>query len=666
MFKNSKRHATDGSKFSRHLARRCKTVTQAWLLVLGCGAIAPQQVTAQPIVPAADGTNTLVTPDKNRFDIHGGTLSGDRANLFHSFSQFGLDSGQIANFLAPAQVQNILGRVNGGNPSLINGLIQVTGSNANLFLMNPAGIIFGANATLNVPAGFTATTATGIGFDNNHWFKAFGTNDYRTLFGTPSQFTFGNTQSGAIVNSGNLTVQEGQHLMLLGGSVVNTGQLVASSGTITLTAVSGSNLVRISQPGHVLSLEIDPTSPTAVSGITALSLPQLLTGSGGSITSGVAVDSAGQVVLTNSGIGIPSEAGTAIASGTLDASNKGGQIGGNVNILGDRVGLFGANIDVSGINGGGGVRLGGDYQGQGTIPNALRTFVSSDSMINADALNNGNGGKVIVWADEATRFYGTVTARGGWQTGNGGFAEVSGKGFLDYAGIADLSAVQGQFGTLLLDPTNITVIAGANNPAELAANDQFADPGLDSTINNGTINAATANVRLQAINDITFNAPINIAQPGVGITAQANNDILVNQSITTNGGIVNLIGDSDNSGAGRVQIIGAISTLGGDILVQGTSNIANISGIDSFGLIDSGGGKITFNGTSTATRPGTVVSEPEGIFIRGNITITSIGGDIIFTGNSRGADGIFIFSDNGNDNPNLDSGGGTITFNGTS
>jgi filamentous hemagglutinin family protein len=440
MLKNSKPHETDGSKFSRRFARRCRTVTGAWLLALGFGAIAPQQVTAQPIVPATDGTNTIVTPDKNRFDIHGGTLSGDGANLFHSFEQFGLNSGQIANFISPAQVQNILGRVSGGNPSIINGLIQVMGGNANLFLMNPAGIIFGANATLNVPAGFTATTATGIGFGNNNWFNAFGTNDYRTLVGTPSQFAFGNTQSGAIVNSGNLAVQEGQHLMLLGGSVVNTGQLVAPSGTITLTAVSGSNLVRISQPGHVLSLEIDPTAPTAVSGITPLSLPQLLTGGGGSITSGVAVDSAGQVVLTSSGIGIPSEAGTAIASGTLDASDRGVkdasplQIGGNVNILGDRVGLLGANIDVSGINGGGTVRIGGDYQGQGTIPNALRTFVSSDSMINADALNQGDGGKVIVWADEATRFYGTVTARGGLQSGNGGFAEVSGKGFLDYAG----------------------------------------------------------------------------------------------------------------------------------------------------------------------------------------------------------------------------------------
>jgi filamentous hemagglutinin family protein len=126
------------------------------------GATPP--VLAQPITPAADGTGSVVTPNGNRFDIQGGTLSSDKTNLFHSFEKFGLDSGQIANFLSNPEIRNILGRVVGGEPSLINGLIQVTGGNSNLFLMNPSGIIFGSNAQLNVPAAFTATTATGIGF----------------------------------------------------------------------------------------------------------------------------------------------------------------------------------------------------------------------------------------------------------------------------------------------------------------------------------------------------------------------------------------------------------------------------------------------------------------------------------------------------------------------
>ncbi|HBB31712.1 MAG TPA: hypothetical protein DC064_07925, partial [Cyanobacteria bacterium UBA9273] len=135
--------------------------------------VASSPTLAQSIVPATDGTGTVVTTNGGSLDISGGTLSGDGANLFHSFDQFGLSSGEIANFLSNPQIQNILGRVVGGDPSIINGLIQVTGGNSNLFLMNPAGIVFGLGASLNVPAAFTATTANGIGFGDN-WFNAFG------------------------------------------------------------------------------------------------------------------------------------------------------------------------------------------------------------------------------------------------------------------------------------------------------------------------------------------------------------------------------------------------------------------------------------------------------------------------------------------------------------
>jgi filamentous hemagglutinin family protein len=120
----------------------------------------PSVVAAQPIV--SDGTtNTLVTPNGNLYNISGGELSGNGENLFHSFSQFGLNPEQTANFLSNPSILNILGRVTGGNASLINGLIQVSGGNSNLFLMNPAGIVFGSNAQLNVPASFTATTCYG-------------------------------------------------------------------------------------------------------------------------------------------------------------------------------------------------------------------------------------------------------------------------------------------------------------------------------------------------------------------------------------------------------------------------------------------------------------------------------------------------------------------------
>jgi filamentous hemagglutinin family protein len=256
---------------------------------------------AQPIVPAADGTGTAVTRTGNRYDINGGSLSGDGANLFHSFSQFGLNEGQIANFLTNSTIQNILTRIS-GNPSLINGLITVTGGNSHLFLMNPAGIVFGPNASLNVPGAFTATTATNVGFGSN-WFNATGTNNFSALVGSPNAFYFG-AQPGSIVNYGNLAVTPGQNLSLLGGTVVSTGQLSAPGGQITVAAVPGENVLRISQPGHLLSLEI----PNAVKvgnfqeSLNAVSLPQLLTGTGQNQALGVVVSPDGSVRLVASGL----------------------------------------------------------------------------------------------------------------------------------------------------------------------------------------------------------------------------------------------------------------------------------------------------------------------------------------------------------------------------
>jgi filamentous hemagglutinin family protein len=260
---------------------------------------------ARPIT--SDGsTGTIVTPDGNRLDISGGRLSRDGANLFHSFGQLGLDSNQIANFLSSPDIRNIFSRVTGGNPSIINGLLQVTGGNSNLFFMNPAGIVFGRNSQLNVPASFTATTATGIGF-GNHWFNATGVNNYAALVGTPSIFTFNTLQPGAIINAGQLSVKPEQNLTLLGGTVVSTGQLEAPRGQIIVAGVPGNNLVRLSQPGHLLSLEISPSPPHALSSLspvpfTPLSLPQLLTDGTVSNATGLVVNGNGKVELTGSGI----------------------------------------------------------------------------------------------------------------------------------------------------------------------------------------------------------------------------------------------------------------------------------------------------------------------------------------------------------------------------
>jgi len=267
----------------------------------GAVMIGQKTVHAQSITPANDGTGTIVTPSGNPINITGGSKSADGANLFHSFEEFGVDNNQMANFVSEPSINNILGKIIGGNPSIINGIIQVTGGNSNLFLMNPAGIVFGANSQLNVPASFTATTATGIGFNGN-WFNAFASNDYTNLVGNPNSFRFETLQPGSIINAGNLAVPAAANLSLIGGTVLSTGTLTTPEGNITIASVPGTSRLQINQAGQILSLQIEP--PTNSQGnpipITPQMLPQLLTGNGVDTNSDVTVTPEGQVQLTNS------------------------------------------------------------------------------------------------------------------------------------------------------------------------------------------------------------------------------------------------------------------------------------------------------------------------------------------------------------------------------
>ena len=283
------------------------------------------------ILPAADGTGTTTQQNNNQIDISGGQTSQGGGNLFHSFSQFNVSPSQIANFISTPNIQNILGRVNGGDASFINGMLQVTGGNSNLFLMNPSGIVFGANASLNLPASFTATTATGINFANGQ-FSAVGNNNYTNLFGNPNSFVFGLTQPGAIVNGGTLEVTSGQNIDLIGGTVISTGTVTAPNGNINIAAVPGSSMVRISQPGNLLSLEV-PISGTT--NFTPVSLPRLLTGSdvpGVTVAGNNVTLNRGSTPINSGDISIDRiNAGTA----TIAASNNLNIIGSNIKTTGN-------------------------------------------------------------------------------------------------------------------------------------------------------------------------------------------------------------------------------------------------------------------------------------------------------------------------------------------
>ena len=554
---------------------------------------------AQSITPAQDDTGTVITmPDGQTYNITGGTLSGDGANLFQSFEQLNLNADEVANFLSNPQIQNILGRVMSTDPSLINGLIRVTGGNSNLFLINPAGIIFGENAQLDVPGAFTATTADRIGFGDN-WFNAIGDNNYTTLVGNPNQFAFTAANPGSIVNVGDLAVTEGNNLSLIGGNVVNTGTLTAPDGNITVAAVPGTNRVRVSQKGMILSLEVtNPGDATAT--IDPASLPELLTGDGSNVTGdSIDVNSDGSAYLTESGTTVPNGSGVAISSGRLDASSP--EIGGSVSVLGDRVGVISADIDASGTTGGGEVYIGGDYQGGGTLPTASRTYVSADSTIKADAYANGDGGQVIVWADTITGFYGNISAQGGETAGDGGFVEVSGKDTLIYEGNVNTSAPNGEYGTLLLDPKNIAVVGGTDDGTDDAdlENALGSDPDADSA----------EVLASEPPTDGTFTiyeSELEGMSGDTNITLQATNNISINDlpddelPFAPGSGSLTFTADADDDGAGS-------------FIMNGSADVIRAEGRN----VDISGAAITVAGIDTS-------SDDEA----GNISLTSSGGDI--------------------------------------
>jgi filamentous hemagglutinin family protein len=390
-----------------------------------CFSVGSQTIAQAQIVPDATlgAERSQVNPNATvqgipSVLIEGGAQRG--ANLFQSFIDFNVADRQRVYFANPAGVQSILTRVTGGNASNILGTLGVDGA-ANLFLLNPNGILFGPNAQLDIRGSFVASTANQWTLGDGQAFSASNpTSAPLITVAIRPGLQYGSAYRGDITNEGNLAVGAGQVLSLEGQTNIQTGSLIAPGGT--------------------------------------------------------------------------------------------------VQVLGDRVSLLGnARIDVSGVNGGGTVLVGGDFQGGGGVPQAPQTQVDANAQINADAIGLGDGGRVIVWAKDRTQFAGNIFARGGNGGGNGGFVEVSGKQVLDFKGRVDVTAPRGSLGTVLLDPTDIEI-----TPANV----------------NDFIGNILGDIILQADNNITLNAPIVLTQPNQDLRATAGNNIFVNQNITTDGGAV--------------------------------------------------------------------------------------------------------------------------------
>jgi filamentous hemagglutinin family protein len=237
------------------------------LAVLNSSGVQAQIV--QTLPGELGATGTIVTPTATQIEITGGQVAG--TNQFHSFSQFNVTTDQIANFQSAAGVQNILASVNGGNPSIINGMLRLSGDATNLYLMNPAGIIFGPNASFNIPGSFVGTTATSIGLRNSGQdvtaapsleFKALGDNIYANLKGTPQSFNFSSGATGSIFNysslinrASNSTNKTG--LILVANTIASVQPEQESSTEVAMATVQPGNKTTIGSEGFVLSPIVD-------------------------------------------------------------------------------------------------------------------------------------------------------------------------------------------------------------------------------------------------------------------------------------------------------------------------------------------------------------------------------------------------------------------------
>ena len=317
---------------------------------------------------------------QTQFNITGGTRPGDGANLFHSFGDFNVPSNNIANFLNDSGLptSNVLGRVNGGDISNIFGTIQTTGfSHANLFLINPAGFLFGPTATVNVGGMVTFTSANYLKLADGVRFNASPTASADSLLSAAPVAAFGflGSNPGAITVKGSqLSMRDDAGLSLVGGNIrVRGGTVTAPSGDITLVSVGRpSNATVGGEVAVATSGQGSGFTPTDFQSLGTIKLSQ---GSSLDVSGPTNNDVAGSVVIRG---------GQFVMNGS---SLNAGFIGNGPTDIGSLILTAGGTHS----DGGGAVTIQG-LQGSGTFAHAGSLTKTSDT---SSSLSGSSGGSIV-------------------------------------------------------------------------------------------------------------------------------------------------------------------------------------------------------------------------------------------------------------------------------
>ena len=537
---------------------------------------------------AIHGQMRTSTPAPNQLQVV--TQNGAGSN--HSsinWQSFSISAGSSTTFVQPSASSLSINRVVTNTPSAIFGSLS---SNGRLVLVNQSGIAVGAGAVIDT-AGFTAS--------------ALRMSDADALAG---RLRFGDLNAsmggaGGISVGGRITARDGDVVLIapnidIGGSALlqapNGSTLLAAGQQVEITGrgLEGITLL-VQAPGDQVR-NLGRLEGNAV-GIFAGTLRH-----SGEIQATTASLEGGTVVLKAAGDALVLEDAKITATGTK---------GGKVDVLGNRVALADqASIDVSGARGGGSIRIGGDYQGKNPdLPNAQMVYVGVDTRLKADATESGDGGRVIVWADGATRAHGTIAANaaGG---GGGGFVETSGRDHLEVGGIrVTASGADTRPGTWLLDPADITITSGAaTSPYPSGNKDRLTQsfgPGSITTF------FPVASASASTMTDGDINAFLNGA---------SNLQVVVQTANSPSG-----------SGSGDITFDGLS---GGSIVIGRTNNANSNTNTLSFNAdrnIVFGPGSTTFRRSGASTGFALTVELNPGITSAGKI-FTNAGASVVLDG----------------------------------
>jgi filamentous hemagglutinin family protein len=460
----------------------------------------PAQIVLDGSLGAADA---LLGPD---YQI-GAELGQQRGgNLFHSFSEFNLQPNEIASFNGPNSIQNIITRVTGGHPSQINGTLRSTIPEANLYFLNPYGILFGAHAKLDLQGSFHASTADTLYFSDGGQFNAQTPAESLLTVAPPSAFGFlSNTPPSIRFQDGVLSVSEGKTLSLIGGDLYFDGQPPNEDNPFdlqfntSLTAPYGRlNLASVASAGTVTPTDFGLEFSDNMRGghITANNIELSANGVGG----GDVFIRAGELYLSKSQIG---------------SRTFGDQDGGIINIQADNFSLQ-KNSKVN-------VRTYGAGKGSDVVLNVTGTLkISKLGGIFGTSLseeeNAGNSGTIKITADEIINEEGAISTAA--YRANAGDIIIETNDLILTEGAYIISTTIG-----IGDGGDIDIQAAGTVKIEGASPERGEQTGIFATTKpwrEGTIGGKGGNIRLTAkqliinggrIDASTSTARVSVEQP---------------------------------------------------------------------------------------------------------------------------------------------------------